>query len=207
MLDRNLGRCPRLLLVCTFGAERRYTYSMASSPKPNLSHLTWKSDCGYQIATDGSRFYMRESALSIVSGVIFGVGIAGTSAVCGVWALVTQKELSGRGFGVFLLLIAAFFFWLMWTTARRGRWMVVYDRGEAGRPGEILYQGKRIAAEKLKSISTRWTGGNPPRRTVAAELNDGAVVMLGPVGISTWPDYWGQMAANWMGVPFRQSSS
>jgi hypothetical protein len=178
---------------------------MSSSPTPNLSKLTWKSDCGFQVATGGTCLYMRESAGSIVAGVIFGVGIAGTSAACGVWALVTQKELSGRGFGVFLLLIAAFFFWLMWTTARRGRWMVVYDRGDAGRPGEILYQVKRIAAEKLKSTSTRWTGGNPPRRTVAAELHDGTVVMLGPVGLATWPGYWGQMAANWLGVAFRQS--
>ncbi len=179
-----------------------------ATPTPSatyLKRLKWPGQGGFQVANDDRYLYMRESAFSIVSGVIFGVLISGTSGVCGVWALLTDKTVGGRAFGVFLLLVAAFFIWIMWFSARRGRWMIVYDRGQPGSPGTIHYQKKRLSAERIRGFSTRYCGGSTPSYTVVAELHDGTHEVLGPVGISTWPAHWGQQAANWMGLPFRHS--
>jgi hypothetical protein len=45
-----------------------------------------------------------------------------------------------------------------------------------------------------------------PQRIVVAELHDGTFETVGPSGVSTWPDHWGQQAATWMGLPFRRSA-
>ena len=46
-----------------------------------------------------------------------------------------------------------------------------------------------------------------PQRVVVAEMDDGTFEMLGPSGVSTWPDHWGQQAADWMGLPFQADES
>ena len=169
----------------------------------DLRRLSWKGEGGYQVAQDGTRYYLRESSGSMIAGVVFGVVIGGYAGVYGVRLLITENEPSSKVFGVLMLVVATLFAAIMLHSARRGRWMLVYDRGEPGRPGEILYQGKRLPAERVRGFSTKGIGGTTPKRTVVAELHDGSVEMLGPSGVSTWADYWGQHAATWMGLPFR----
>jgi hypothetical protein len=113
-------------------------------------------------------------------------------------------------FACLVLLVGGLFTWVLWYSARRGRWMIVYDRGGAGAPGEIRHGGgKRLPVARVRCLSTRHAGGSIalPHRTVVAELHDGTFEVLGPSGVSTWPDHWGQQAANWMGLPFRRSNS
>jgi hypothetical protein len=171
----------------------------------DLSKLSWKGEGGYQVAQDGSRYYLREGAGSMIAGIVFGVVIGGFAGVYGVWLLVTENDLSSKLFAVLMLLVAAVFAAILIHSARRGRWMLVYDRGEPGRPGEIIVQGKRLPAERVRAFSTKSSGGGTmPTRTVVAELHDGSVEILGPSGVSTWSDHWGQHAATWMGIPFRR---
>ena len=173
----------------------------------DLRRLSWKGEGGYQVARDGSRYYLRESSGSMIAGIIFGVVIGGYAGVYGVRLLVAENDPSSKVFGVLMLLVATLFGAILLYSARRGRWMLVYDRGEPGRPGEILYQRKRLPAERVRGFSTRGAGGSMPRRTVVAELHDGSVEVLGPSGVSTWADHWGQHAATWMGLPFRQGQN
>ena len=105
-----------------------------------------------------------------------------------------------------MLVVAGVFAFLPWLVLRRGRWMVVYDRGEPGVPAEIRYNGKRLPAERVRSFSTRATSGSSmPRSTVVAELHDGTYEALGPICASTWTAHYAQQAATWMGLPFRYS--
>ncbi|MBC7821313.1 MAG: hypothetical protein IAG10_30875, partial [Planctomycetaceae bacterium] len=141
---------------------------------PDLRHLDWKSEWGFQSASDERRFYIRESAGSIIAGVVFGVILAIPTGVYGVWVLFTDKTQGSWVFAVMLLLISAVFTSLLVFSARRGRWMVVYDRGEPGVPGEIRIGGKRLAADRVRSLGVHHCnpGTESPRFMVVAYLHD-----------------------------------
>jgi hypothetical protein len=174
-----------------------------TTPVTDLGRLPWKAEAGFQVAAEGTCLYMRESVGSMIAGVVFAVAIGVPAGLYGGWLVLTGPELSARAFGGLMLVVAAVFGSVLWYSARRGRWMIVYDRGEAGRPGEIRCRERRIPAERVRGISTRVAGRSD--RTVIAELHDGTVEVLGPSGVSTWPAHWGQRAASWMGLPFRQA--
>ncbi len=181
------------------------------TPAPDLSHLTWKSEWEFQVATDSRCLYIRESSGSIFAASVFTAGIVGTAGYLS-WSIFfpeTPNTLGEKAFGGLMLFVAGFFAWIPWLTLKRGRWMVVFDRGEpaSGIQGEIRYQGKSLPAERVRGFSTRSCGGSPPRSTVVAELHDGTPVSVGPVSISTWPAHYAQQAATWMGLPFRYSSN
>lgn len=169
--------------------------------------LDWKSQSGFQVANDASCLYMRESTGSVIAGFVFSVVFAVPTGVYGVWLLITNPVGGSRVFAGLLLLVSAVFSFVLWSSLRRGRWMIVYDRGGAGTPAEIRFNGgKRLAASRVRSLSTRSVGGSMPKSSVVAELHDGKYEWLGPVGVSTWPVHWGQQAATWMGLPFRSAS-
>jgi hypothetical protein len=179
-------------------------------PASDLDHLPWQTLGEYQVVTDGTCYYMRErkeSLLSKISGLVFGVLVVLSAGGYGGWLLLTQTEVSARVFGSLMLLVAAVFASVVWFSARRNRWMIVYDRGQPGAPGEIRYGGKRLPVERVRSLSTRMSGGSlaMPQTIVVAELHDGTLEVLGPSGVSTWPAHYGQHAAAWMGLPFRHS--
>lgn len=183
------------------------------NPAPNMStadlrRLKWQNQCGTLIATDGTCLYMRETMGSIISGFIFGTvfGVGGTGY--GVW-LLTQKGADSKIFGCLVLFVGLVFSLLVITTVRRGRWMIVYDRGTGhpGSTGEIRDKRICIAANRVHYMTTRASGGSPPSRMVIAALHDGTFAALGPSGASTWPAHWAKQAADWMGVPFHDSSN
>lgn len=181
------------------------------SAAPHKGRLKWKSQWGFQTATDSRCYYIRESGGSIIAAFIFSVAISASAGGLGVSAFVseTPTTLGEKGFGVLMFFIAAAFLAILYFSLRRGRWMVVFDRGDAasGTPGEIRYQGrKRLAVERVRSFSTRSCGGRPPRSTVVAELQDGTHESLGPVEIPSWAAHYAQHAAAWMGLPFRPGS-
>ena len=143
----------------------------------------------------------------MIAGAVFAAVLGSFTGVYGLRLLFTEREGSARLFGVLMLVVAAMFAFVLVYSVRRGRWMLVYDRGESGRSGEIIKHGKRLPAERVRALSTRTAGGGAmPRRIVVAELHDGSFEALGPSGVSTWPDHWGQNAATWMGLPFRRGT-
>lgn len=176
------------------------------TPTTNMRKLSWKSQVGAQVASDDRCLYMREGMGSIIGAAIFSMAIVGSAGYLGVSILVTPCSLVEKAFGVFMLLVAAVFVYIPWVTLRRGRWMVVYDRGVPGTPGEIRCQGKSLPVASVRSLSTRFCGGSMPRSTVVAELHDGTYVSLGPVCGATWPAHYAQQAAAWLGLPYRQSN-
>jgi hypothetical protein len=173
---------------------------------PDLRKLAWKSEWGFQTVMHGSCYCIRETAGSIVAGAIFGVVLGAGSAVFGVWMIMTQPlaTLAEKGFAGLMFVLAAVFLGLMWVSLRRGRWMLVYDRGQAGVPGEIRSRGKRIPASRVRFLSTRFCGGKMPQYSVTAELDDGSYEWLGPMRIQSWADHYAQTAAAWMNLPFRR---
>lgn len=178
------------------------------APVSNLRKLKWQSQWGYQTATDSQCYYIRESSGSMIAAWIFSIAIVGASGWMAVnlFLFTPGKTWMEIGFGLLMLLVAAVFIYIPWLTLRKGRWMVVHDRGAPGIPGEIRYQGKRLPADRVKSFSTRSCGGNPPRSSVVVELHDGSVQYVGPIDSSTWPAHYAQQAATWMGLPFRHGS-
>lgn len=186
------------------------TPTPVSALPPASSHgrLKWKSQWGFQVATDSRCYYIRESGGSIIAAFIFSVAISVSAAWLGVSVFVseTPTTLGEKGFGVLMFFIAAAFLAILYFSLKRGRWMVVFDRGDAasGTLGEVRYQGgKRLSVERVRSFSTRFCGGSPPRSTVVAELHDGTHASLGPVEIQSWAAHYAQQAATWMGLPFR----
>lgn len=176
-----------------------------AAPDADLDRLPWKEEGGFHVAHDGPRYYMREGTGSIIAGIVFAVVLASFTGVYGVRLLLTETDLKAKAFGVLMLVVSAVFSSILVYSARRGRWLLVYDRGEPGRPGEIIYRGKRLPADRVRALSTRIAGGGSmPSRIVVAELHDGSFETLGPSGVSTWPDHWAQNAATWMGLPFRR---
>lgn len=173
----------------------------------DVSRLVWKSHWGYQVANDSRCLYMRESGGSMVAALVFSVAIASSAGWLGLSVFFVQETIPEKAFRVFMLFVAAVFIYIPWLTLRKGRWMIVYDRGEPGTTGEIRYSGKRLPVEKVRSLSTRNVGGSPPRSIVVAEFHDGTHEVLGPCGISTWPAYYAQQGTAWMGLPFRPSAS
>lgn len=143
----------------------------------------------------------------MIAGAVFSVALALSAGWLGVWLLLTQTTVGARAFAGLMLVVAAVFVYVIWSSARRGRWMIVYDRGQPGVLGEIRDYERRLPAERVRSLSTRPFGGSiaMPKHTVVAELHDGTFEVLGPSGVSTWPAHWGQQAATWMGLPFRHS--
>ena len=179
-----------------------------TTPAADSGRLRWQSQGGYQVATDGSCFYIRESGGSMIAGGVFATVFAVGGLGYGGHLLMTDATAGGRVFGCLCLLVGAVFGCVLWSCVRNGRWMIVYDRGGPGAPAEIRFRRKRLPAERIRSISTRHSGGSAgmPQRIVVAELHDGTFEILGPSGVSTWADHWGQQAATWMGLPFRQSN-
>lgn len=179
--------------------------STAPPPSPDLARLAWQSEGGLQIATDGNCLYMREGPASMIAGMVFASLLAVGLAAGGAWALLTETSFMARGVAGVLFLLSGVFVYVLVSTSRRGRWIVVYDRGHPGFAGEVRYQGKRLSASRIRGFSTRPGGGSisMPRRTVVAELHDGTCEALGPNEVSTWPDHWGQKVATWMNLPFR----
>jgi hypothetical protein len=141
----------------------------------------------------------------MISGIVFGLIIGGGGVGTGIWTFTTQRGADAVGFGIVVTVIGLFFLLLLFFTARRGIWSLVYDRGDAqlGRVGEIRYRGGRIGADEVQWLSTRDYGGNVPRGGVVAVLKNGKVEALGPIGVLTWPEHWAKMAADWMQLPYQ----
>jgi hypothetical protein len=189
-------------------ARRRSANPTPATAGSDSGQLRWQSQWGWQTATDGACYYIRESGGSMIAGAIFGTVFAVGGLAYGGQLLLTGTEWSARVFGCLCLLVGAVFACVLWSCVRNGRWMIVYDRGGPGAPAEIRVRKKRLPVERIRSISTRHSGGSGsmPQRIVVAELHDGTFETLGPSGVSTWPDHWGQQAATWMGLPFRRST-
>jgi hypothetical protein len=188
---------------------REITMAAPTLRDSDVGRLPWTTQCGFQVATDGTCYYVRESGGSMIAGGVFATVFAVGGLGYGGRLLLTETEWSARVFGVLCLAVGALFAAVLGSCVRRGRWMIVYDRGGGvGGLGEIRYRGKRLPAERVRSLSTRHAGGSAgmPQRTMVAELHDGTFEVLGPSGVSTWPDHWGQQAATWMGLPFRRST-
>ena len=183
-------------------------FEVVRSPASGSGRLRWQSQWGYQIATDATCYYIRESGGSMIAGGVFATVFAVGGLGYGGHLLMTDPTAGARVFACLCLLVGAVFACVLGSCVWNGRWMIVYDRGGPGAPGEIRLRGKRLPAERIRSISTRHSGGSAgnPQRIVVAELHDGTFEILGPSGVSTWPDHWGQQAATWMGLPFRQST-
>jgi hypothetical protein len=106
-----------------------------------------------------------------------------------------------------MLLVLGVFSAIAISSLKRGRWQMVCDRGGLGKPAEIRWQGKQLPASLVRCITTRPGVGSPPRSIVVAELHNGAVEHLGFSGLLTWPAYYGQQIATWMGIAYRPGSS
>jgi hypothetical protein len=178
--------------------------STTSVPAPGK--LRWQSHGEFQIATDGTRFLMRESTGAIIAALIATVVLGFGSGVYGVWLVFTAPEASYYVFAAMLLLVSAVFITVFVSSFRRGRWNVAYERGQPGVPAEIRFCGKSLPAERVRAFSTRCVGGRMPRYVVVAELHEGGYEIAGPITISTWADQYGQQAANWLNLPFRRHS-
>jgi hypothetical protein len=186
-----------------------------SNPTPlptaaELRRLQWRKDGGVLFATEGTCLYMRETSGSVISGLIFGtllcLGLGGS----GVKMLMEPAGTDGKWFGGFAVLLGLFFGLLVVVCLRRGRWVIVYDRGsgQPGSSGEIRYRGGRLAADRIRCLTTTSCGGGSmPNRMVTAELHDGTRHWPGPTGVSTWPGHWAKQAADWMNLPYRESGS
>lgn len=144
----------------------------------------------------------------MVAGLFFGTVMSVGLGICGVFMMM-EKGNDGKFAGAFVLLLGLFFGFLMVISLKPGRWLITYDRGtgEPGSVGEIRFRKLRISADRVRCITTQSSGGNPPKRTVSAEMHDGTYQSLGPVGSSTWPAHWAKQAADWMGLPYRDSLS
>lgn len=159
------------------------------------------------MATGGSCLYVREGLASMIGGTVCALVFGAGGAAYGVWLLLTEREAGALAFAGLMFLTSGLFSWLTFSWARRGPWMVVYDRGQPGVPGEIRGHGYRMGVARVRSLSTRQLGSSDSShgRIVVAELHDGKVVQLGPSGIWTFAAEFGQEAATWMGLPFRQT--
>jgi hypothetical protein len=188
---------------------REITMAAPTTPDSALDQLPWQAQGECEVVTDGTCLYMRtrESRGSRISGMVFGVAVALSAGGYGGWLLSKDPEATAKAFGCLMLLVGALFAYVVWYSARRGPWTIVYDRGGPSAPGEIRYDGGRLPVERVRCLSTRASGGSlvMPRLVVVAELHDGTHMALGPSGVSTWPAHYGQQAATWMGLPFRHS--
>ncbi|GEP43901.1 hypothetical protein [Brevifollis gellanilyticus] len=175
-------------------------------PSAPSSRLTWKRDGEYHRASDHRYLCFRESTGSMIGASIFCVAIVGSAGWMAVQLLLTGESLIEKACSLLFILIVAVFLYIPWVTLRSGRFLLVFDRGEPGTPGEIRLKGKTLPVASVKCLSTRFAGGGSmPRHMVVAEMQDGTVETLGLVSVSTWPAYYGQEAANWMGLTFRHS--
>lgn len=170
---------------------------------PSPSKLSWKSDGEYQTATADRCLYFRESSGSMIGAAIFCVLIVSSSGWMAVQLLLTGESIGEKACSLLFILLVAVFLYIPWLTFRHGRRMIVFDRGEPGIPGEIRTNDMRLSAELVRGFSTRLAGGGAvPKRMVVAELHDGKVVTVGMVSGSTWPAYYAQKGAIWMGLTF-----
>lgn len=176
-----------------------------TTPQPSLNRLRWQKLGEYETVTDGTCLYLRESAGSIIAGAVFSTLFSLLGIGYGGWVLFTDRTAGSWIFACLLLLVGTLFTWVFWSSVRRGRWMIVYDRGGPGTPGEIRLNGKRLPVERVRCLSVRSVGGSTPRHAVFAELHDGTYEGLGAIGFLTWTTQFGQQAAAWMGLPFRHS--
>lgn len=177
-----------------------------TSSASGQGRLKWKSQWGYQVATDSRCLYIRESGGSILAAFIFSVAISAAAGCLGMSVFLSETPTTAgeKAFAVLMLGVTAVFATILIFSLRRGRWMLVYDRGGPGAPAEIRYrQNQRLAAERVRAFSTRACGGRTPQSTVVAELHDGTQVGLGPVSSAAWTAHYAQQAAIWMGLPFR----
>jgi hypothetical protein len=190
-------------------SRRRSPNAESATAGSHARRLRWQSQWGFQTAADGSCYYIRESGGSMIAGGVFATVFAVGGLGYGGHLLMTDATAGGRVFACLCLLVGAGFACVLVSCVWNGRWMIVYDRGGPSAPAEIRFRKKRLSADRIRSISTRHSGGSAgnPQRIVVAELHDGTFEILGPSGVSTWPDHWGQQAATWMGLPFRQSNS
>ncbi len=182
--------------------------SAPTHPSPPSSRLTWKREGEYQRASDHRCLYFRESTGSMIGASIFCVAIVGSASWMAVHLLLTGESLMEKACSLLFFLIVAVFIYIPWLTIRGGRRVVVFDHGEPGISGEIRLNEKSLPAASVKCLSTRSAGGggsSMPRSMVVAEMQDGTVQTLGLLSVSTWPAYYGQEAANWMGLTFRHS--
>lgn len=174
----------------------------------HLKRLRWQNQCGYEVATDETCLYMRETMGSMIAGFIFGTVLCLGLGGSGVMMIMQPGGADGKAFGGFVLLLGLLFGFLVVSILRRGRWMITYDRSpDQGTMGQIRWGKKSLAADQIRCITTNSCGGNPPKRMVVAELQDGTYESLGPSGASTWPGYWAKQCADWMGLPYRESWS
>lgn len=182
---------------------------MNATPASELSRLPWQAQGEYQVATDSTCLYIREGSGSVIAGFVFSAVSALTASWWGGWLLLTQTPVMTKAFGGFMLLVAAAFAYVIYSSVRRGRLMIVFDRGHPGVPGEIRYRGQCLSLERVRSLSTRQAGGrsSAAKSLVVAELHDGTHEVVGPCSVSTWPAHYAQQAATWIGIPFRHSTS
>jgi hypothetical protein len=190
---------------------REMTMAAPTTPVSDLDRLPWQAQGEYLVVTDGTCLYVREGKGSVIWRIVFSAVLALSASGYGGRLLLTQATVMSRTVGGLMLVGAAVFACVVWSSARRGRWMIVYDRG-SGRPGaagEIRYGGGRcLPADRVRCLSTRPNGGSiaMPRRLVVAELHDGTFEAVGPSSVSTWPDHYARQAASWMGLPYRDST-
>jgi hypothetical protein len=177
----------------------------STTTAPADVELRWQSEGQFQIATDGTRLHMQKGAGVIVFDFLMVLAGGLMCGVGGVYLVCTETAVSSRLFAGLLLLISTFFFWLFAQNTKRGRWNVVYERGGPGVPAEIRYWGRRLAADRVRCFTTRYSGGRVPTFAVIAELHDGTHQLAGPDAVGAWADHFGQQAANWLGLPFRSS--
>lgn len=173
------------------------------TPPPSNDHLKklqWENQGGYLIGNDGRCLYMREAMGSIISGFIFGSVIIAGGIGCGIWALTKEKGGDAIGFGIFTLVIGLLFLLLMIVTIRRGRVLIIYDRETR----EIRWKKWWLKAENISYMTTQsFSSKSGVSYMVAAQMNDGKSVVIGPTGHSSWPMHWSKQGADWLGLPYR----
>lgn len=178
-------------------------------------NLEWKTQGAYELAGDGRCLYVRESGESVIWGTLFGLALMAGAGFLG-WRLLGQEATGSKAVGIGMLVVAAALAGVaVWqvlgaiglTRARTRSPLVVFDRGGTGGGGEIRFAGRSVAADRVRSLSTRPAEGGQTyemlRRVVVAELHDGTEEMLGLHATSNWPAHYAQQGAQWMGLPYR----
>ena len=191
-----------------------------SADAADENRLEWKTQGAYQLAGDARCLYVRESGESVIGGTLFGLVLMAGAGYLG-WRLVQQAAMGSKAVGAGMLLVAAGLAGVaVWqvlgamglTRARTRSPLVVFDRGVAGAGasaggGEIRFAGRGLAADRVRSLSTRPAEGGRThemlRRVVVAELHDGTEEMLGLHATSNWTEHYAQQGARWMGLPYR----
>ena len=180
--------------------------SELSLPEPSTyaAKMIYVNHGGFLFGTYGSCLIVRESNASRISGFIFGAIFGLGGVVFAGWAFM-RPETSSKVFGGLSLLVGLLFIAVVWSSLKKGPWMVTYDRGTGPTDpaAEIRYREKSIPVRDVQYLTATSAGGTGMAQyMVVAKLRSGKVEVIGPTGVSTWPYHWAKLAADWVGVPF-----